>query len=132
MIDLILEASNTSFSCQNLNKKNDLSLVNVIVSFLWKARSLIGSGSSKIQFFAISSLLTTNSYLKLKLSIKRDLMTIRMYHLRYTQEFQNRFLDEIPVFLKESSIVRNNEERYLAYSYSKKPCIVFDVFAWRL
>ena len=107
-------------------------MVNVIVSFLRKSRSLIGSGSSEIQFFAISSLSTTNNYLRSKLLVKGDLFTIRMYYLGYTQEFWNRFLYETVVFLKESSKVRNTEEGHLAYSYSKKPYIAIDVFACRL
>ena len=41
-----------------------------------------------------------------------------MYHLRYTQEFQNLFSYELAVFVKKSSILRNTEERHLAYSYS--------------
>ena len=53
-----------------------------------------------------------------------------MYHLRYTQAFQNLSLYELSVFLKESTVHQNTEEGHLAYSYPKKPCIVFDVFAW--
>ena len=61
---------------RNLNKKNGPSVVNAIVSFLWNFSSLIGSRSAKIQFFAISSLSTTISYLRLKLVDERDLFTI--------------------------------------------------------
>ena len=122
---------NAFFSCRNLNKKNGLLAVNVMVLFLWKLRLLIRSSSSEIQFPAISSLSTTNSHLRLNLLVKRDLLTSRMYHIFYTQEFQLLFLDETVVFLKKSSIVRNTEEGHLAYSYPKKPYITTDVFAWQ-
>ena len=35
MIILILKMSNTSFGCQNLDKKNSLLVVDVMVSFFW-------------------------------------------------------------------------------------------------
>ena len=79
----------------------------------------------------ISSLSTTNSFLRLKLVVKSDWFTIRMYHLRYTQEFRNRFLVELVVFLKKSSIDRNTKEGHLAYSYLKKVYIAPDVFTKR-
>ena len=52
-----------------------------------------------------------------------------MYHLRYTQEFQNLFSDELTVFLKESSIVQNTEEGHLAYSCSHMPSNVSNVIS---
>ena len=132
MIVLILKVFETSPGCRNISKKNGVLVVDVMVLSLCKSRSLIGSRSSEIQFFAISNLLTTNSYLRSKLSVKGERSTIIMSCLRYTQEFQLLFMDELSVFLKESSIARNTEEGHVAYSYPKKPCIVFDVFACRL
>ena len=132
MTVLILKMSNAFLGCRNFNKKNVLLVVNAMVSFLWKSESSIGNSSSGIQFFPISNPSTTNSYLRLKLLVKDDWFTIRMYHLRYTQEFWNLFSDELTVVLKESLIVRNTEGKHLAYSYTRKPCIVFDVFSWRL
>ena len=130
-IDSILKVSNAFSGWQNLDKKNGLLVVDVIISFLLELRSLKRTRNAKIQIFAISSLLRTNSYLTLKLLVKWDSSTIWMYHLRYTQEFQNIFSDETFVFLKKSSMVRNTEEGHLAYSYPERPCISFDVFARR-
>ena len=123
--------SNASFGCLNPVKKSGLLAVNVIVSFLWKTRTLIETRSAKIQFSAISSFSTTNNHFKLKFLVRGDLSTIRMYHLCYTQEFWNLFRDETFVFLEESTVHQNSEEGRLAYSYPKKPCIATDRFAWR-
>ena len=101
----------------------------MMVSSSMKSVSLIGNRNAKIQFFAILSFSITNSHLRSKLLVVGDWLTIRMYHLRYTQEFQNRFLDETIVFLKESSILQNIEEGHLAYSYPKKPYVGFDILA---
>ena len=80
MIDLILKVSNASFSCRDMNKKNRLSIVDVMVLLLRKSSSLTGCKSSEMQFFMISTFSTTNSYLRLKLSVKGNKFTIKMYN----------------------------------------------------
>ena len=57
----------------------------------------------------------------LKLLIQRDVFTIRNDHLRYTQEFQCLFLDELSVFLVKPLIIRNTKEGHLAYAHSHMP-----------
>ena len=52
-----------------------------------------------------------------------------MYHLRYTQEFQNLSSDKLAVFLEKASIVRNTKEGHLAYSYSHVPSQVCNVIS---
>ena len=47
---------------------------------LRRKRNLIENKSSEIQFLSISNLSTTNNYLRLKLLVKGDGLTIRMYH----------------------------------------------------
>ena len=130
MIVLTPEVSNIFSGYRNLHKKNHSLVVIVIVSGLWKPRSFRRTRNAKIQFFAISSLSKTNNHLKPKLLPKWDWFTIRMYHLRYTQEFQNLFSDELAVFLGKSSIVRYTEEGHLAYSYPhmhSNVCIVISL-----
>ena len=104
---LIPEVSNAFSGCRNLHKNDSLLVVSVMVSFLFRSSSFRRTRNAEIQFFSISSLSTTNNHLKLKLLLKWDWFTIRMYHSRYTQEFQNLFSDELAVFLEKSSIVRN-------------------------
>ena len=118
MVVSILKVSNWYLCKRNLDEKNRFLVLSVLVSFLLKFMSLRRSRNTEIQFFAISNFSTTNGHLKSKSLLEWDWLTIRMYRLRYTQEFQCLFSDELTVFLKESSIVLNTEERHLAYSYS--------------
>ena len=95
--------------------------------FLWVDES--GRWSSN--FIDFTFLMTEGSFLNQDFPGWNRNVSIE-YHLHCTQEFPCRYLDEFFIFLKETRFCRNTEEGHLAYSYPRKPCILFDVLALSL